>query len=189
MVKNSREGNQNRNKRYREALAARGIRPVQVLAPEGAHQLIRQAAGLMTLDDDPLDPRAAFRKIGGANEPDNAYAVPEMVAELEAAKVRIMQIEHEAEAQRLEIEAEKRQRQALEAERDAARAAETAEREKAQATATEAQAAARTAQEAQERATEALGQAEKAETTIRQARSLPGVRGRLVRWLAGDALR
>ncbi len=188
MAKNSREGNQNRNKRYREVLAARGIRPVQVLAPEGAHQLIRQAAGLMTRDDDPLDPRAAFRKIGGANEPDNAHAVPEVVAKLEAAKVRIMQIEHEAEARRLEIEAEKRQRQALEAERDAARVAETAEREKAQATATEAQAAVIASQEAQEQARKALKRAEKAETAMKQARSLPGLKGRLVRWLAGHVL-
>ena len=188
MVKNSREGNQNRNRRYREALAARGIRPVQVLAPEGAHQLIRQAAGLMTRDDDPLDPRAALRKIGGANEPDEAHVVPEVVAELEAANARITRIEREAEARRLEIEAEKRQRQALEAERDAAKAAEAAEREKAQVKAIEAQAAAIAAEIAQERATEALGRAEKAETTIRQTRSLPGVRGRLVRWLAGNAL-
>jgi hypothetical protein len=60
-----------------------------------------------------------------------------------------------------------RQRVILEAEREAARMSEA---------------------KAQERATEALMRAEKAETTIRQARSLPGVRGRLVRWLAGDVL-
>ena len=59
------------------------------------------------------------------------------------------------------------QRASLEAEREAARASEA---------------------KAQERATEALGRAEKAETVIRQVRSLPGLRGRLVRWLAGDAL-
>ena len=188
MAKNSREGNQNRNKRYREALAVRGIRPVQVLAPEGAHQLIRQAAELMTRDDDPLDPRTALRKIGGANEPDKAHVMSEVAAELEAAKARITQIEHEAEARRLEIEAEKRQRQALEAERDAARAAEAAEREKAQATATEAQATAKNAQEAQEQAREVLGRTEKAEAAIRQARSLPGFKGRLVRWLTGNVL-
>ena len=99
-------------------------------------------------------------------------------AEIAAAKAQIAQIEVTAECQR----------QALEAERDAAKAAEAAESEKAQATAMEAQAAVRTAQEAQERAIEALGRAEKAETTIRQARSLPGVRGRLVRWLAGEVL-
>jgi hypothetical protein len=56
-------------------------------------------------------------------------------------------------------------------------------------TVTEAQAIAIAAQEAQERATEALGRAEKAEAAMRQARSLPGVKGRLVRWLTGDALR
>jgi hypothetical protein len=67
-----------------------------------------------------------------------------------------------------QIEAEVvRQIAILEAEREAARMSEA---------------------KAQERATEALMRAEKAETTIRQARSLPGVRGRLVRWLAGDVL-
>lgn len=188
MAKNSREGNQNRNKRYREALAVRGIRPIQVLAPEDAHQLIRQAAGLMTRDNDPMDPRAAFRNIGGANEPEEAHALLEVVAELEAAKARIRQIEREAEARRLEIEDKERQRQVLEAERNAAKAAEAVEREKAQATATEAQAAARTAQEAQEQAAEALGWARKTEAALQQTRNLPGLKGRLVRWLAGDVL-
>ena len=144
---------------------------MQVFAPEEAHWLIRQAARLMTRDDEPLDPRAALLKIGGANEPDEAHVVPEMVAELGAAKVRIMQIEREAEARRVEIEVNKRQRQTLEAEQDAARAAEAAKCEKAQ-----------------ERATEALRRAEKAEIAIRQTKNLPGVRGRLVRWLAGNVL-
>jgi chromosome segregation ATPase len=183
MVKNSQEGNRERAARRRRELAARGIRQVQLFAPESAHLLLRQAVELMTQEGAPVEPRAALRQAGGANEPD---AAPELRAELEAIKSQMNQA---AEAQRLEIEAKERQRQALEAERDAARAAETAEREKAQATATEAQAAAKTAQEAQERATEALGRAEKAETAIRQARSLPGARGRLMRWLAGDALR
>jgi hypothetical protein len=67
-----------------------------------------------------------------------------------------------------QIEAEAvRQKAILEAEREAARMSEA---------------------KAQEQAKEALGRAEKAETAIRQARSLPGVRGRLVRWLAGDVL-
>jgi hypothetical protein len=67
-----------------------------------------------------------------------------------------------------QIEAEAvRQKAILEAEREAARMSEA---------------------KAQEQAKEALGRAEKAETAIRQARSLPGVRGRLVRWLARDAL-
>jgi hypothetical protein len=41
---------------------------------------------------------------------------------------------------------------------------------------------------AQERIGEALQRAEKAEAAIRQAKTLPGLKGRLVRWLAGDVL-
>lgn len=160
MVKNSQEGNRERAARRRRELAARGIRQVQLFAPESAHLLLRQAVELMTQEDDPVEPRAALRRAGGANEPNEADSAPELRAELEAVKSQINQA---AETRRLETEAENRQRQALEAERDAARAAEAAERENAQATATEAQVAARTAQEAQERATEALGRAEKAE--------------------------
>jgi multidrug efflux pump subunit AcrA (membrane-fusion protein) len=67
-----------------------------------------------------------------------------------------------------QIEAEVvRQRAILEAERETARMSEA---------------------KAQEQAREALVRAEKAEAAIRQARNLPGVRGRLVRWLAGDVL-
>jgi hypothetical protein len=178
MVKNSLEGNRDRVAKHRKAQAERGIRALQVMAPQEAHGLIRQAVHLMNRSEAPMEPRAALRRIGGANEPEEAEASPTLAAELEAAKEQITQIEMTA----------KRQREALEAERDAAMAAQAAEHDKAQATATEAQAAARTAQEAQERAMEALGRAEKAETAIRQARSLPGVRGRLLRWLAGDAL-
>jgi chromosome segregation ATPase len=164
------------------------VEQFQVIAPPEAKQLIREAAKLMTRTDDPLEPRAALRKVGGANEPEPTFAAPALVVELEVAQRRIIEIERQVEARRLETEAEKRQRQALEAERDAARAAEAAEREKAQATAAEAQAAATAAQEAQKRATEALQRAKAAETAIRHARSLPGLRGRLVRWLAGDVL-
>jgi hypothetical protein len=171
MAKNSSEGNQSRKKRYYEALAARSIRPVQVLAPESAHPLLRQAARLMIRDDEPMDPRAALRQIGGANEPGELDTAPELRSELEAAKARITQIEREAETRE----------QALQAERDAARAAEAAEREKAQATAAKAQKAVRAAEKA-------LGRAEKAERAIEQARNLPGLKGRLVRWLAGDVL-
>jgi chromosome segregation ATPase len=185
MAKNKPEGSRSRTARYRAALAARGIKPVQVLAPEAAHGLIRQAAGLMTRDDDPVEPRAALRQAGGANEPDEAQASPELRAELETAKFQIKQA---VEARQVEIEAAEHQRKALEAERDAARALEAAEREKAQVTAAEAQTAARDAAMAQERVVEALDRAKKAEAAIRQARSLPGLKGRLVRWLAGEVL-
>lgn len=175
MAKNSLEGNRDRVARHRKAQAERGIRALQVMAPQEAHSLIRQAVQLMNRSEAPVEPRAALRRIGGANEPEEAEALSVLAAELEAAKRQITQIEMTA----------KRQRQALEAERDAFRAAEC---EKAQAAATEAEAAAKTAQAAQERATEALGRAERAETAIQQARSLPGIRGCLVRWLAGNML-
>lgn len=41
---------------------------------------------------------------------------------------------------------------------------------------------------AQKKIEEALQRAEKAERAIRQARSLPGIKGRLVRWLVRDML-
>ena len=90
MVKNSAKGNKERTARYRAALAARGIRPVQVIAPEGAHTLLRQAAALMTREQDPLDPRAALRQAGSANEvglADNPeQSGPTVPAEVEAAR-------------------------------------------------------------------------------------------------------
>ena len=185
MAKNSRDGNRERAARRRAALAERGIKQISLMAPEQAHPLLKQAADLMTRDDVPLEPRAALRQAGGANQPEPGELSFDLIAELDAAKA---QIERQAEAQRIEIEAEKRQRQVLEVERDAARKAEAAEREKAHATAKEARAATRTAREAQEQAREALRRAEKAETAIRHAKALPGVRGRLVRWLVGDVL-
>lgn len=188
MAKNSREGNQSRNKRYREALAERGIRPVQVLAPESAHPLIRQAATLMTRDGDPMEPRAAMRLAGGANEPEQHEPVAALLIELEAARSRIMEIEGKAEQRQIEVEALKSREMALQAERDAARAAEAEGRAKIDVATVEAKEAAKAAQEAQGRVTEALRRAEKAETAIRQAKALPGIKGRLVRWLAGDVL-
>jgi multidrug efflux pump subunit AcrA (membrane-fusion protein) len=102
--------------------------------------------------------------------------------ELEVTRKRIAEIERQAEARRIiTAEAVERQTQLLKAERDAARVAETTEREKALAAVT-------AAQEAQGRATEALLRAERAETAIRQAKTIPGIRGRLVRLLAGDVL-
>lgn len=50
------------------------------------------------------------------------------------------------------------------------------------------QAATKNAEAAQEQVVEALGQAGAAERVIRQVRNLPGLKGRLVRWLAGDLL-
>ncbi len=178
MAKNSREGNQSRNKRYREALAERGIRPVQVLAPESAHPLIRQAANLMTCDGDPMEPRAAMRVAGGANEPEPGGASAELLAELKTARSRIMAVELDAEKRRAEIEAIEQYMRALQAERDAAMRGQVAERENAQVVVTE----------AQKRTLETLQRAERAEAAIRRAKTMPGIKGRLVRWLAGDVL-
>ena len=170
MVKNSREGNRERAARRRADLGNRGVEQFQVIAPPEAKLLIRAAAKLMTRTNDPLEPRAALRQIGGANEPGQGEAV----AELEAARARVVAAEQEA-AQRLA------ESEALQAERDTAKAAEVAEREKAQAAAT-------AAQEANGQAKEALGRAKKAEAAIRKVKNLPGLKGRLVRWLAGDML-
>jgi hypothetical protein len=172
MGKNSREGNRERAARRREALAERGIKQVLLLAPEQAHPLLKQAVGFMTHESDPMEPRAALRRAGGSNEP----AGDRITLAVELASARI------------EIEAAEQQKNALQAERDAARAAEAcalaemmSEREKAQAITWE-------ASDAQKRAAEALQRAMKAETTIHRAKSLPGIRGRVVRWLAGDVL-
>jgi len=68
-------------------------------------------------------------------------------------------------------------------------AAQAEERAKAQATALAADAVGSAALKLQERATEALLRAKTAEGTIRRTKALPGIKGRLVRWLAGDVLK
>ena len=179
MAKNSRDGNRVRAARRRAALAERGIKQVLLMAPEQAHPLLKHAATLMTRDDDPLEPRAALRRAGGANEPEPVGASPDLGAELEATKARIAEIERQAEARlAIVIEAAERRRRALEA-----------EQEKARANAVEAQKAAKSAQVAEGRAAEALRRAEKAEATIQQAKAMPGLKGRPVRFLAGDVLK
>lgn len=191
MGKNTREGNRERAARRRAALAARGIKQILLMAPEQAHPLLKQAAGLMTREQEPVEPRAALRRVGGANEPGPEDAVsPALAAELQAARARIEAIEREAAERQAEAE---RQRQALEARLDAAKASEVAAQEEARWLAAERRAAARRTREALEQAREALERAEtakeKAESTIRRAKSLPGLRGRLVRWMAGDVLK
>lgn len=100
MAKNSAEGNKARTARYRAGLAARGIRSVQVLAPEAAHALLKQAAELMTREQDPLDPRQALRKVGGANDADKAGDLDgreqALVANLEAAKAELAAMREES---------------------------------------------------------------------------------------------
>lgn len=189
MAKNSREGNRERAARRRGGLAARGLEQFQVVAPSEAKPLIRQAAGLMIRETDPIEPRSALRQVGGANEPD-----PD--SELEAMRERVIA------GQQAEIEALERQRKALAAERDAAGAAEAAALEDARLASEEvrkardlgrkamerAEAAHMRAEKAREQAAGALERAKKAEATVRRARMLPGLRGRLLRWIAGDAL-
>ncbi len=177
MAKNSKDGNRERAARRRAALAERGIKQVLLMAPERAHPLLKQAASLMTRDDDPLEPRAALRRAGGANEPEPGAASPGLTAELEAAKARIAEIERQAEARlAIVIEAAERRRLAL-------------EQEKAQASAEEAQKAVKAVQDAEGRAAAVLQRAEKAEATIRQAKAMPGLKGRLIRLLAGEILK
>lgn len=111
MAKNSSEGNKARTARYRAGLAARGIRPVQLYAPEGAHPLLRQAAGLMTREQDPLEPYQAMRQASGVNNPGQGHgdqegggeqALAAAVAAVEAVRAEL------AEAQDAERRAEQR---------------------------------------------------------------------------------
>ncbi len=178
MAKNSRDGNRERAARRRAALAERGIKQILLMAPEQAHPLLKQAAGLMTRDDDPLEPRAALRQAGGANQPEPGEVSPDLTAELDAAKA---QIERQVEARRIEVEAAEARERALQADRDAARAAEAEAAEKART-------AARAAYEADQQAIEAKREARRAWAPVRRLKTMPGVRGRLVRWLAGDVL-
>lgn len=113
---------------------------------------------------------------------------PEMAAALDAVRTDLSRAHAEIEAREAALQAARGREARLQAERDAARAAEVTEREKVVTIALEAQEAARAAQEAKERTTEALQRAEKAEAVIRQAKTLPGLKGRLVRWLAGSVL-
>ncbi len=113
---------------------------------------------------------------------------PELAAALTAAHEALTKAQAEIAAREEAFHVLQAAKTAAEAERDAAKTAEKAEREKAEAAAAEARATARDAEAVREQFVEVLGRAEKAEATIRQAKSLPGVKGRLVRWLAGAVL-
>ncbi|OZB21450.1 MAG: hypothetical protein B7X49_17825 [Acidiphilium sp. 34-64-41] len=163
-------GAKQRARRYRENLSARGVALFQVAAPESARPLFREAAELMVREDDPLAPHAAFRKVGGANDPGMQMMAEELAATRlasQAAAARVL---------------------ALEAELDVAKKATTIEQKRSAAIAAKAQISEKVAADTQKRAEEALGRAKKAETAIRQVKTLPGLKGRLVRWLAGDVL-
>ena len=178
MAKNSRAGNRERATRRRAALADRGIKQILLMAPEQAHPLLKHAAGLMIRSDNPMEPREALRQVGGANElePDDPSA--KLLAELDEARSRIAAIELDAQKRGAEIEAAERQIKTLEAELDAAKESEAKKISEAK----------QVIQEARNRAKAALGRATQAEGTIKQVKALPGIRGLLVRWLAGDVL-
>lgn len=173
MAKNSAEGNRTRTARYRAALAARGIRPVQVMAPEGAHALLRQAAGLMTREQDPVELRQALRQVGGVNDAEQAVeGAPSgreqaLSAELETVRAA------EASARAAFTAAEQHGR-ALAIELDAARAGVEAAREAERQARTAALARVAAAESA---AAQARAEAERFQKT-------PGLRGRVIRWLA-----
>lgn len=176
MAKNSAEGNKERTARYRAGLAARGIRPVQLYAPEGAHGLLRQAAGLMSREQDPLEPRQAMRQASGANDPGERHgdqdkqALAAAVAEVKAVRAEL------AEARDTERQAVQRAltqagvaQAAVEGTAAAVGRAEAAERAQA-------------LQASELQAAEAAAAAARAEAgRLQQA---PGLRGRMARWLA-----
>ncbi|MDA8120665.1 MAG: hypothetical protein M0Z85_11675 [Gammaproteobacteria bacterium] len=133
----------------------------------------------MTRGDDPLEPHAALRQAGGTNEQDLDRASSHLAGELNTARARIAEVEEQAEALRADVEAYERQRQALATELGSTQAAAAAEREKAQVSAHE-------VQKAIKQASEALRRAKRAEAAIHRIKAIPGLRGRLLRWLAGD---
>jgi len=182
MARNSAEGNKARVARYRAGLAARGIRPVQLYAPEGAHALLRQATGLMIREQDPLEPRQALRQASGANDPEEAsfdlgkreWA---LAAEIETVRAELIA------AQEAERQAGQRALEQTEAARVETRRAETAEGEVAAVK--EREAAALTRADSAERAREAAeAAAAQTRAEIRQFQEAPGLRGRVIRWLA-----
>jgi hypothetical protein len=177
MAKNSTEGNKARTARYRAGLAARGIRPIQLYAPENGHALLRQAAGLMSREQDPLEPRQAMRQASGANDPEQGrgdqnretQALATAIATVEAVKVEL------AEAR----EAERRAEQRALAQAETARAAEEGtvvalvrveEAERAQVVLVDGLQAAEAA-------------AAHAQAEAERFRGVPGLRGWVVRWL------
>ena len=174
MAKNNAEGNKGRTARYRAGLAARGIRPVQLYAPEGAHALLRQAAGLMSREQDPLEPRQAMRQASGANDPGEGHGGQSQEGQALAPVMEAVKAEL-AEARDAERQAEQRALAQAEAARIATEGiamalvrAEVAER--AQASLAD-----------ELRAAEAAAAAAHAEAE--RFRQAPGLRGRVVRWL------
>ncbi len=182
MAKNSAEGNKARAARYRAALAARGIHPVQLLAPETSHALLKQAVGLMTREQDPLEPRQALRQASGANDPGEAASFADAGAQDLAAEIEAVRKELAA-AQEAERLTQQRALAGTEAARVEAKRAETAEDEATLARAREAAAIVRAeGAERKQEAAEAIAAQARAEADRFQ--KVPGLRGRVVKWLA-----
>ncbi len=177
MVKNSAEGNKARTARYRAGLAARGIRPVQLHVPEGAHALLRQAAGLMTREQDPLEPRQAMRQASGTNDPGDVQIDQSGGEQVLAATVAAM------EAVRAELaearEAERRAEQRALAQAQAAQAAE----EGVVAALARVEAGERTQVTLADKLQAAEVAAVQAQVEAERLRRMPGLRGEIVRWL------
>ena len=175
MAKNSAEGNKERTARYRAGLAARGIRPVQLYAPEGAHTLLRQAAGLMSREYDPLEPRQAMREASGANDPGEEHrgqsqkeqALATMVEAIKAELTKAQDEERQA-GQRALIQAEAA-RIAAEGVTAALARAEVAERAQVNLA-------------AELRAAESA--AVQAQAEAKRFQTVPGLRGKMIHWLA-----
>ena len=182
MVKNSIEGNKARTARYRAGLAARGIRPVQLYVPEGAHALLRQTAGLMTRERDPLEPRQALRQASGANDPGEENLDPGKREQALAAEIEAVRAELIA-AREAERQAGQRALEQAEAVKAEARRAEAAEGEVVTAREREAATTVRAEGAEQERKAAEVAAAQ-ARAEAGRFREAPGLRGRVIRWLA-----
>lgn len=182
MAKNSAEGNKARVARYRAGLAARGIRPVQLYAPEGAHALLRHTAGLMTREQEPLEPRQALRQASGANDPGGGNNDPSEKEQILAIEIEAVKAELAA-TQEAERRAEQRALERAEAVKAEVRRAGAAEGEAVTARQREAAATVRadTAEREREAAEAAAAQAR---AEAERFQKMPGLRGRMVRWLA-----
>ena len=177
MAKNSAEGNKARTARYRAGLAARGIRPMQLYAPEEAHALLRQAAELMSREQDPLEPRHAMRQASGANDPGEGHSDGEQEEQALAGAVTAMKAVRAELAEAREAEHRAEQRALAQAE-----AAQAAEKGTVAALAQ--------VEEAERAKVVLAGSLQAAEAAAAHARveaerfrGVPGLRGRVVRWL------
>ncbi len=177
MAKNSAEGNKARTARYRAGLAARGIRPVQLYALEDGHALLRQAAELMSREQDPLEPHQALRQASGANDPVQGHGNQDGKKEKLTAAVAVV------EAVRAELaearDAERRAEQRVLAQAEAAQAAA----EGAVAAAGRAERAERAQAGLADKLQAAEAVAAQAQAEAERFRDAPGLRGRVARWL------